>query len=170
MVSTVYSVCTVLTHKDLIPLGGDAECHVIVKAFQSVLTDEAFSIPSAPAESARRAAAKVLENDRGKVEEFGDLLVHTLKSCFTISQSTKVRTKIEKMWEHYYQLRSSEEFSKKWVSFLIMCGAEPTNTLYQHITDCIFNYLIESTYPLTTTATQTAAAPQTIMLVTDYTT
>ena len=133
---------------------------MIAKAFESVLSDEAFNLPTAPAESARRAATQVLENNRRQVEEFGDLLVHTLKSCFTISQSTKIRTRIEKMWEQYYQLRSSEEFAKKWVSFLEMCGAEPTNILYQHITDYVFNHLIKSTYPITTGTQREAAPPE----------
>ena len=44
-------------------LGGDGKCHVMIKAFHSILSDEAFDIPFVPDVSARKAAKQVLSND-----------------------------------------------------------------------------------------------------------
>ena len=44
-------------------LVGNGKCYVMVKAFHSILSDEALDIPSAPAVSTRKAAKQVLSND-----------------------------------------------------------------------------------------------------------
>ena len=50
------------------------------------------------------------------------------------------------MWEQYFKVRSTSSFEGMWNDFLTKpCGTE---TLYQHITDIIFNHLISEKFPL----------------------
>ena len=59
------------------------------------------------------------------------------------------------MWEKYHQIRSSDQFVARWKQFLQLSGARASPTLFQHITDIIFNHLIEKHFPTCTTpATQ----------------
>ena len=79
---------------------------------QSILTDEAFEVPTAPVIEAKRSAECVLAwcaKNETKTEAFADELFTTLESCFTSDKKIKVRK--EKMWEKFYTLRSTKEFA-----------------------------------------------------------
>ena len=78
------------------------------------------------------------------VEAFAGQLVATLEGCFT--ECKKISTQKEKLWERYYTLRATKEFADNWASFLKSSGAAPSRTLYQHITDVVFNHLIKEHY------------------------
>ena len=117
---------------------------VLIKAFQSVLTDEDFDLPTPPAIKARKSAQCVLTwctDNHPAMYEFTQQLMCTLKVCFVEHKKQNVRR--DKMWEQYYLLRSSSNFTENWTRFLQLSGAEATPTLYQHITDIIFNFLIK---------------------------
>ena len=75
------------------------------------------------------------------MEMFASQLNGTLKVCFTDHKNVKTRK--EKMWEAYFTLRSTDEFSSNWASFLKQSGAEVSQTLYQHVTDIVFNHLLK---------------------------
>ena len=66
------------------------------------------------------------------------------------------------MWEKYYQLRSTDEFALNWKAFLLLSGTEATPTLYQHITDLVFNHLISTNYATQVPATPTETTPSAI--------
>ena len=43
------------------------------------------------------------------------------------------------MGEGFFKLRSSSHFQELWRKFFTQCGTDACKTLYQHITDIIFN-------------------------------
>ena len=134
---------------------------VLVRAFESVMTDDSFQLASAPAISARKGAEQVLTwypSNKDKFASFGKCLFFTLEHCF-IADNKKMRTRRERMWEKYYQLRSTDEFARNWETFLQLSGTEASPTLYQHITDLVFNHLISTTFTSATcTPTQATAS------------
>ena len=64
-----------------------------------------------------------------------------------------------KMWEQYYVLRSTDEFADNWAAFLLSSGVKPSPTLYQHITDSVFNHLIKEHYIMEHTQDQDTGTP-----------
>ena len=79
-----------------------------------VLKDDGFSIPSQPAQKARVLAEKYLERckkdeNRPVFQLFSQEPVKELEGCFVSQRSVKVRW--ERMWESYYKLHSSTQFS-----------------------------------------------------------
>ena len=73
-----------------------------------------------------------------------------------------MQTRREKMCEKFYQLRSTDEFALSWKTFLQLSGTEASPTLYQHITDLVFNHLISTNYTTQVPATPTEATASTI--------
>ena len=136
---------------------------VLVKAFESVITDDSFQLPSGPATSARKGAEQILTwypANKQKMASFQKSLIFTLNHCFT--NDKKMQTRREKMWEKFYQLRSTDEFALSWKTFLQLSGTEASPTLYQHITDLVFNHLISTNYTTQVPATPTEATASTI--------
>ena len=58
------------------------------------------------------------------------------------------------MWQQYYILRSTKEFADSWAAFLRESRAVPSQTLYQHVTDIVFNHLIKEYFPTPSEPTQ----------------
>ena len=116
-----------------------------------MLTDEEFELLTPPAKAAKRGAAQVLAwhtitSNKDWLSVFAYQLVSMLQSCF--KEMKKQKNKREKMFEQLYLLRSTDEFEDKWVTFLKSCGVvDPTPTLFQYITDKVFNHLITVNYP-----------------------
>ena len=122
---------------------------VLVGTIKSVLTDEAFEMPSPPATAARRNADIAIDwyaSNHQPMEEFAQQLFVTLEFYGLKKNSSRK----DRMWEQYYHQRSSDNFAKNWTSFLLMSGAKPFQTLYQHVTDIAFNHLITLHFPSTT--------------------
>ena len=119
-----------------------------------MLTDKAFDLPSPPAIAARESTKCVLTwsaDNKDNFSTFALELEETLSPCFSTT-CKKVTTTREKMWEKYYKIRSTDEFKAKWKRFLHLSGAVASPTLYQHITDLVFNHLIKKHF--TTSHTQ----------------
>ena len=66
---------------------------ILVKSFQSVLTDEDFDLPTPPAIAAKKGAEKVLTWNANQTEtaSFAHQLVFTLQSCFKDMKDKKER-------------------------------------------------------------------------------
>ena len=125
-----------------------------------MLKDEAFDLPTAPAIAARKSAKCVLTwctKNNEEMTAFAGQLTATLEVCFTDRKKVKIQK--EKMWEQYYTLRATNEFADTWASFLRHSGAEPSQTLYQHITDIVFNHLIKEHFTITSEPTQDTCNP-----------
>ena len=133
---------------------------VLLKAFESILTDEAFDLPTAPATEARKSVERVLAwcaKNETKTKVFAEELLATLESCFTNDKKIKVRK--EKMWEKFYTLRSSKEYAESWASFLRCSAVQPSQTVYQHVTDIVFNHLIKEHFTTQPQATKDTPIP-----------
>ena len=53
------------------------------------------------------------------------------------------------MWEHYYKLRSCEDFVIRWAQFLqVSVGTKACPIFYQFVTDSIMEVLIKEHFPL----------------------
>ena len=132
-----------------------------MKAFQSVLTDESFDLPTPPAITARQSAEHVLTwypQNKEKMATFAGQLMGTFEAvCFT--DHKKVMERKEKMWQQYYILRSTKEFADNWAAFLKQSGAIPSQTLYQHVTDIAFNHLIKQHFTTPSEPTQDTCTP-----------
>ena len=79
----------ITVHLYLVLLAG-----VLKKAFQSVLTDEDFDLPSAPAIKARKSAQCVLTwctDNHPAMSEFTQQLMCTLEVCFVEYKKQNVR-------------------------------------------------------------------------------
>ena len=121
-----------------------------MKAFKSVLDDEDFELPTPPAIAAKKGAEQVLAwhatTTTNEMSRFAQQLVLTLQSCF--KEMKKQKDRREKMFEQLHFLRSTDDFTYNWTTFLKKCGVvDPTPTLFQHITDKVFNHLITVNYP-----------------------
>jgi len=49
----------------------------------------------------------------------------------------------EKLWKHYYLLRTSEKFTKLWKDFLPPIEPSVEPVMYQHLTDVVFIFNTE---------------------------
>ena len=119
----------------------------------SVIGDESFQIPSSLAESSRKAAIDLLawierEENREKVEVFADTIVAELNRAFSCT-ATRQQMRREKMWGLYHSIRTSGRFVGLWVDLLKQSvRIEPLETFYQHVTDLIFQSLIQHHFPV----------------------
>ena len=122
--------------------------------------DDSFELPTPPAIAAKKSAGLVLEwctRNRDEAKVFAWQLVSTLKVCF--SHDKKMKKQKEKMWEQYYVLRSTDEFADNWAAFLLRSGVKPSPTLYQHITNSVFNHLIKEHYTMEHTQDKDTGTP-----------
>lgn len=134
-------VCTVLS----------TDNSVLLKAFQSILSDPDFDIPSQPAIAARISASCALswcESHQKETSEFLTALQGQLKTCL-VSTATKLSTRKERMWELFFKLRSSSKFIELWKEFLVRCGTDSKPAVYQHITDIIFKDIVSKHFAVT---------------------
>lgn len=132
--------------KGLLRIYSLTDLEVLVKVFQSVLLDDDFDLPTPPAIAAKKSAEQVLAwhataANKAVMSTFAQQLVLTLQPCF--KEMKKQKDGREKMLEQLYKLRSTNEFSDNWTTFLKKCGVvDPAPTLFQHITDKVFDHLI----------------------------
>ena len=148
LVLSMYSHCTV---------------DVLVTAFESVIimTYSNFHHHQPPRREKELSRFSLgTHANKHKMASFQKSLIFTLNHCFT--NDKKMQTRREKMWEKYYQLRSTDEFALSWKTFLQLSGTEASPTLYQHITDLVLNHLISTNYTTQVPASPTEATASTI--------
>ena len=108
-------------------------------------TDDGFSLPVPLAAKARQCAEKLLKwmpENKPKAITFAVNLIESLEGCHC-SKSKSVQVKREKMWEKYFQLRSSDKFSLLWSNFIRESINERACPIfYQFITDTIFEEIV----------------------------
>ena len=56
------------------------------------------------------------------------------------------------MLEVFFKVRSSSTFEEMWKQFLTNCGTQASATVYQHVTDIVFNEMVSKQFPLETHA------------------
>ena len=91
-----------------------------------------------------------------QVSLFADQLVSDLRGCFHASKSTRVRREI--MWEKYYKLRLSDEYTQRWMQFLdSSISAQACTIFFQYVTDKIMDKLIKEHFTLPPSSSSTAS-------------
>ena len=85
------------------------------------------------------------------MELFANAVVAELNRAFSCT-ATHQQRKREKMWGLYHSIRTSSSFVGLWVELLKQsAGIDPLQTFYQHVTDQIFQYLIQHHFPVVST-------------------
>ena len=123
--------------------------NLLEKAVSSVLEDDGFTLPSAPALKARKCALAILSwmhSNQASAVVFACNLIQCLESCFQPCKS--LRSGREHMWESYYKFRSSERFVEVWSWAINESGGDPTAIYYQFVTDAIMEELIKQHFPI----------------------
>ena len=117
----------------------------------ALLADSTFSIPTAPASSARSTAKicwKWIQCHHEEVAKFQSTLITSFMQCFNNSHpSHKLRR--EKMWSTYHGLRSSNHYISLWGTFLGKAGISEVSPIFvQFVGHFIFKKLIHMHYPV----------------------
>ena len=127
--------------------------NILLVAFQSILSDPDFDVPSQPAIAARKSASLILlwcTTHQDETSAFLSKLQIQLSTCFA-STAKKLSTRKERMWELFFKVRSSPSFEDMWKEFLIACGTDASSAVYQHVTDIIFKDLLTKQFPAMST-------------------
>lgn len=108
---------------------------VVHSALVQVLTNDGFSLPTAPAQMARKTAEKLLEwnsENKDTWRSFSESLVNLLFTCFEKEGIVlqRIGKQREKMWSRYHQLRIQQSFINLWTTFLKKAGCEVDPIFY----------------------------------------
>ena len=128
-------------------VSGSSHNELLHLAVSLVLKDDGFSLPSPPAQRARKTAESLLEwsdDSENKLtwRAFADELIHSLEGCFREHRS--VRAQREQMWESYHKLRLSKSFKDMWTILLQQrISSEPCPIFFQFVTDTVIEELIK---------------------------
>jgi len=127
---------------------------ILQETFASVLTDPYFSVATKEAQICLEEA-KMMVQCFGQTEDvklraqqsFADWLYESLAAVVSYAQGSAQKFNKEKMWIKFHELTSSLEFSEKWELFVSELGIGTLSPLlYQHITDVIFESIIEKKF------------------------
>ena len=120
-----------------------------------VTTDEGFSLPVPLAARAHHCATKLLKwmlqlENKPKAITFAITLVKLFKECCSLESNNKsIQFRREKMWEKYYQLRSSDNFCTLWSNFIKeSINEEACPIFYQFVTDAMFEEIVIHHFPV----------------------
>ena len=111
-------------------------------AIYNVLEDKTFKFDSKAAREAREAAV-VLLDWATKDENFPTILTflqqlqERFQGCIKYLNPSSINR--DRLWQSFFILRSSEEFTKLWEKLLSEAKVNPTPTLYQQLTTLMFN-------------------------------
>ncbi len=117
-----------------------------------MLKDRVFTLPSPHASDGQQAAAKALEwcrdpDNHTTVVSFAGDLTSSLTGCMQHKCGSQKEMR-EKMWGRYHQLRTTEDFSRRWKHFLLQATGAPVSPIvFQYLTDKIFRRLICDHFP-----------------------
>ena len=129
---------------------------MLMSAVQEVLEDKGVKVESAVAIKARDVAAKLMEWSRKRENEaaiakFSDELIAKLQEVFVGTvRSTGSIIDRDKLWKHFFKIRSAADYREKWDDFLHPISGETSSCalFYQHVTEIIFKSLIRSHFQI----------------------
>jgi len=138
-----------------------------VDAVDIALKDEAFQLSSPCASttiSCARAVSTWIKGNRSEAEKFERELILLLNTCLQQPKVKSASINRERMWCAYHQLRTSDEYIKKWEKFLQTAGIAQKSTMFLQSTgDHIFKALVKINYPLTEQESTSSQRPLTYM-------
>lgn len=120
---------------------------------QDIIRDDSFHLPVEPAGTVLRNAQELFQKHEEHSAEFQLIernITKGLAPCFASStKETSFKNKHSDMCRSYHTIRCSSNFKLMWVKFFNTIGiANPEPSLYQEITDRIFDSLVKDTYPV----------------------
>lgn len=111
------------------------------------LKDEAFQLSSPCASttiSCARAVSAWIKGNKSEAEKFERELILLLNTCLQQPKVKSASINRERMWCAYHQLRTSDEYIKKWEKFLQTAGIAQKSTMFLQSTgDHIFKALVK---------------------------
>lgn len=122
---------------------------LLQNAVSLILSDEGFSLPTKPATDACMCAQKFLKwmsSNKQASSTFAKSIIKSLLLCFPERRSARMTR--EKMWQNYYQLRSSDDFVESWSEELKMIECSACPIFFQFVTDKLMEFLITEHFPL----------------------
>ena len=125
---------------------------MLMSAVQEVLDDKGFKVESDVAIKAHDVAAKLMEQSRNKENEavmakFSDELIAKLQEVFVGTvRSTGSIIDRDKLWKHFFKIRSGADYLEKWDDFLYPISGETSSRalFYQRVAEIILKSLIRS--------------------------
>ena len=125
----------------------------ICSIINAITQDEGFSL-SEIGKNAQLCANKLLawckdrEENRKAMCSFATELYSRLLQCTKHPRKVKYHTLRERMWERYYKLQISYEFTKLWTDFLRnTIGYKACPIFYQHISNEMMKLVIKAEFP-----------------------
>ena len=127
-----------------------SENSLLVKGVYAVLADDSFKLTSCRATRVLKTAkclANWIPNHHDEVAFFEKKLTASLSGCMQGTLSSKKGR--ERMWSLYHSLRTSDDYTGEWCTFLQRSGAtEMSSIFYQYVGDYMFKQLIKLHHPL----------------------
>ena len=122
------------------------------EAFEAVLKDDSFKLPTSFASDALKAATKIVASCENVVPavfvKFSDTLDRSLRQCIPRAQGTLSKVQRQNMWSNYHCLISSKQFQESWRMFLKGMGTASSPSVYQFVTMQLMDALIKHQLPL----------------------
>lgn len=129
-------------------LNCSAAVSMLRNSFAGVMSDELFLVPTKEAKDCLQAAQGMLQQFSSTTEihqQFSDWLVTVLNNIVE-SGTSSTGLKREKLWINYHRKVSSPDFVAKWKEFACEIGVQVTSLFLQHITDDLFNVMLNEKF------------------------
>ena len=127
---------------------------VLRGAITGILLDDSFTLPTSELQTCLKSARMHVEvlvtcKDLETANQashchvtFAEWLVTALQEIFEESKPAE-KIKQEKLWSNFHKFRSSKEFTASWEKYLSQIHIDPEPMYYQHVTEEVFEVLIE---------------------------
>ena len=137
---------------------------MLKRAIQQVIDDDSYHLNVEPAATALRQAKCIAEwsnqeENTAILNEFETYVVKELKGCVPHVANISSVKSFGSTCRNYHCLRTSTSFIELWSKFIkcITTDTHPQPTLYQEVSDIIFEEIIASALPFTTSPASEAA-------------
>ena len=125
---------------------------ILRNAFERASSNVFFtSIQTTEAKECLRAAEETIQSFNLSTDAhivFSKWLVSTLEVIVESAKKNNGGINREKLWVNYHKETSSNEFASKWNNFCSKIKIVMTPLFYQHITDEVFEYLLQDEFDL----------------------
>ena len=116
-----------------------------MEGVHAVLADNTFSLPSGPASCARKIAESIsmwIPDHLEGTTTFEKKLTASLTTCLQVRHSSQ-KVRRERMWSAYHELRTSDQDTSEWNTFLQQSGNSDQSPIFcQYVGHFIFKKLI----------------------------
>ena len=122
-----------------------------MEGVRAVLADNTFSLPSGPASCAHKIAESIsmwIPDHLEGATTFEKKLTASLTTCLQVRHSSQ-KVRRERMWSAYHELRTSDQYTSEWNTFLQQSGNSDQSPIFcQYVGHFIFKKLILVHHPV----------------------